>query len=255
MLISVIGILRLMVDNILITLQVLKRPFVLFVCNHIEQMESASVMEHALLKYLVPDDKYQFITRSEMIEIEDLRSKVSFENFWETRTIHNINLPKNMTEIRKGNLINSLYMPLTHNQDIVKSIVVHARNIRKIHIEMGGTVVWKSHYLSAGLVKITPFDFGIISLISTYSGTTVYVDCDEMYKMYTIGLQLDSVDRRRLFMCSVDGNFNQRSDETPRPFKVDGTSIKLEFDYMFYSTADKKLYTKFNYAHGSCFLT
>jgi hypothetical protein len=147
--------------------------------------------------------------------------RVYFEDYYKTFKLDNINLHKVMYSIENNKDVPRIC-------DVIKSFVIHAKNIRKVHIKIGGVVVWKCHYINAGLVKIVPFDFGLLLLLLNFSIVSVNVECDEIYKMYTIGMYLPQLDRRYL------------SRNTHK------------FDYVFYN--DNKLYTMLRVCHGMCII-
>lgn len=182
----------------------------------------------------------KFITRNNLPEhfskqrwFSDLVSRPSdynFDDFYKTQTIHSINVPKviyNTNDLSKYPPPEDNHVCTVHKEcDMVKSFIVHGKNIRKIHITIGGQVVWKSYYLNAGLVKVTPFEFGIMLVNLAFSTVEIHVDCDNLYETYVIGLILNTQDRRRL--CQS----------------------RHEFDYIFYDKG--KLYNKMIIEGGVC---
>lgn len=101
------------------------------------------------------------------------------------KNINKISLPSIM--IHEQNIIyiqNYYEIYINHIGDILQSFTIIGKNIKKVELYIGNQLIWKSWYINAKLINISPLINGIFIICLKYSTIKIKVYADKCKKVY-----------------------------------------------------------------------
>jgi len=110
--------------------------------------------------------------------------------------------------------------------EIASSFIIRGRGITKVVVEIGGTEMYQRDYFYANLITVRPFQEGIRTLAIPYQSVVVHIYASKVKSFIIRYLYIRHEERKTLM-----------TQEQIVP-------------HLFYSTKDKKLYTKRRYTDG-----
>ena len=134
-----------------------------------------------------------------------------------------------------------------YNSDLVSDIIIWGKDIRLVEVYFGDTQVFRQHFISAGLISITPFEFGIPNFsfvhsnpyIRIYSGVKGIegIKGSIESKIYIKSYWLPFRFRRNLCEVTInDGN----------------NGYPYEFKHIYYDKSTKTLKNTLSFGYGMC---
>ena len=144
-----------------------------------------------------PNERTKFLSYGSLDEYNRMTYSFTFTD------IENTIAPSHLTEILQQNYDTSgiFKFEISRYGDILRSMVIHGKNITKVVIKSGGQVIYNTYYLNAGLVNLKPFSSGIVLLVIHYTAITIEIHAQKVYHCYGLYLYLQNDDKRFL-MCN-----------------------------------------------------
>ncbi len=96
----------------------------------------------------------------------------------------------------------------TRNGDIVSSFIILGKNIKKVELIIGGSIIHSQHFINAGMINFQPIINGIYLIALAYHEVKIRIYSESLEKVYCRYILLDTEYRRFLAQTNHIVNIN-----------------------------------------------